>query len=116
MNTQRADETTSRTSILTIGIILLTLATAVIHISLLFPDTLFILNGLGYLALLGAYLFLPRYRGAVRWVLMAYTAVGILAWVMIGEKSWPEGALGYITKGIEVLLILLLWLDGRRAR
>ena len=37
-----------------IGIILTALATALIHFSLLFPDLLFILNGLGYLSLLAA--------------------------------------------------------------
>ena len=43
------------------GVILLTLIAAAIHLSLLFPDTAFILNGLGYLTLLAAlYLPIPR--------------------------------------------------------
>ena len=37
-----------------IGVVLLTLTTAAVHLSLLFPDPAFILNGLGYLALLAA--------------------------------------------------------------
>ena len=41
-----------------IGVVLLTLTTATVHLSLLFPDPAFILNGLGYLALLAA-LYLP---------------------------------------------------------
>lgn len=98
-----------------IGITLLTLATAVIHFTLLFPDLLFILNGLGYLALLAAY-FLPlpvvkENRRLVRWAFMGFAGVSILAWVAIGDKSWPDGALGYITKLIEIALIALLWND-----
>jgi hypothetical protein len=95
------------------GIILLTLATAGIHFSLLFPDFLFILNGLGFLTLLGAY-FLPfdlfqRKHALIRNVFIAFTAITILAWVAIGDKSWPAGMLGYITKVIELALIALLW-------
>ena len=45
---------------LRIGIVVLTLATALIHLQLNFPDPVFILNGLGYLTLLAA-LFCLRY-------------------------------------------------------
>lgn len=45
---------TSAQPLRTLVIVLMTLATAFIHISLLFPDPVFILNGLGYLAFLGA--------------------------------------------------------------
>ena len=48
----------SKFGALQIGIIILTLATALIHVSLLFPNVLFILNALGYLTLLAAF-FLP---------------------------------------------------------
>lgn len=101
-----------------IGIILLTLATALIHFSLLFPDVLFILNGLGYLTLLAAY-FLPiamlqERHNLVRWAYIAFAAVTILAWIAMGEKTWPAGALGYVTKIIEVFLIALLVVDGRQ--
>ena len=100
-----------------IAIILLTLATAGIHISLLFPDVMFTLNGLGYLSLLAAY-FLPmllfrKNHNLVRWVFMGFTLFTILAWVLMGDKSWPGGALGYITKTIEVLLVVTLWSDRR---
>lgn len=98
-----------------IGVILLTLTTALIHFSLLFPDRLFILNGLGYLALLAAYtLPLPIVkdnRGLIRWVFIGYASVTIIAWLVIGDKSWPSGALGYVTKVIELVLIALLNLD-----
>ena len=75
---------------------------------------MFILNGLGYLALLAA-LYLPvaplaRYRGAVRWVLVGYTALTILLWVLIGARS----TIGYVDKVIEVALIALLLLEARR--
>jgi hypothetical protein len=78
---------------------------------------MFILNGLGYLGLLAAY-FLPipfakDNHGLVRWAFIGYTLVTILAWVAIGDKSWPGGALGYIAKTIEVLLIASLWIDSR---
>ena len=43
------------------GIIILTLATTGIHVSLLFPDLLFILNGAGFLVLLAAYILPINY-------------------------------------------------------
>jgi len=102
----------TRLSAVQIGIILAALATALIHFSLLFPNPLFILNGLGYLALLAAY-FLPidiakRYHKLARWAFIAFTFVTIVAWAAIGDKSWPAGSLGYLTKLIEVVLIVLL--------
>jgi hypothetical protein len=109
----------SRLSAVQIGIIILTLTTALIHFSLLFPDILFILNGLGYLALLAAY-FLPidlakNNHNLVRWLFIIFTVVTILAWIAMGDKSWPGGGLGYLTKLIEVALITLLVLDGRQS-
>ncbi len=96
-------------------IILLTLATAGIHLSLLFPDPMFIMNAIGYLVLLAAY-FLPvaffrKYHALVRCVFIGFALVTILAWVLIGDKSWPGGALGYITKAIEFLLVIFLFTD-----
>jgi hypothetical protein len=44
---------------------------------------------------------------------MGFVAVTILAWVAIGDKSWPAGALGYVTKLVELVLIALLWNDRR---
>jgi hypothetical protein len=95
------------------GIILLTIATAGIHISLLFPDVLFILNGLGYLTLLAA-LYLPipalaNYRSWLRWALIGYTALTIILWVIMGSR----GPLAYIDKAIEVVLIVLLFIESR---
>ncbi len=101
---------------LRVSIVLLTLATALIHLQLAFPDPAFILNGLGYLALLAA-LYLPvprlaRYRNIVRWVLIGFTALTILLWILLGART----PIGYIDKAIEIALILLLLLDARRPR
>lgn len=102
---------------LRIGIIVLTAATALIHLYLgLLGFPLFILNGLGYLALL-ATLYLPvpqlaRYHDAARWVLIGYTALTIFLWILVGART----PIGYIDKLIEVALIALLILDTRRTR
>lgn len=99
------------------AIIALTVATAVIHLVLGFSgNTLFILNGLGYLGLLGMlYLpldFLDGYRGIVRWVLIVYTIITI---VLFFAFNWQLGfgPLGLITKAIELVLVVLLFMDTR---
>lgn len=102
--------------VLQVGIVALTLGTALTHISLLFPDVVFILNGLGYLALLGAlYLPLPQlapYRSFARWALIGYTALTIGLWLAIGSRT----TLGYLNKANEALLITLLLLEHIRRR
>lgn len=116
--------TQSRIGALQIGIIILTLAAAFIHLGLAFlsPDPLFtplfILNCLGYLSLMGAY-FLPitifrERHNLVRLAYIAFPAVTILGWIVMGDTSWPSGALGYATKLIEITLIILLVIDGRQ--
>jgi hypothetical protein len=105
---------TTNNGALRAGIAALTLATALIHLQLNFPDPVFILNGLGYLALLVA-LFLPslaRYRRLARWALIGYAALTIFLWILLGART----PIGYIDKIIEVALILLLLLDSRSAR
>ena len=104
-----------------VGIILLTVATAVIHlylstqiIAMGMDGTLFILNGLGYLALLAG-LFLPipivkEYRPVVRILLIVFTLITIFAWVAMGMRNtW-----GFADKAIEIALVVLLWLDRSR--
>ena len=100
------------------GIIVLTLVTAAIHLYLaifqMHNDVLFILNGLGYLGLLGL-LYLPvamisPYRGAVRWALIVFTAVTVVAWMLIGSRD----VLAYVTKVVEVALIALLYMEGQQ--
>ena len=105
-----------------VGIFLLTLATALIHLFLAFTAIpyfglnfgvmLFILNGLGYLGLLAA-LQLPipqlaRSRSAVRWALVAYAALTIVLWIIMAPEY---EIIGYIDKAIEVALIALLITD-----
>lgn len=109
----------SRTSselILQIGVVLLTFGTALIHLTLAFPDPVFILNGLGYLALLAAlYLPIPRlasYRSLTRWTLVGFTALTILLWILFGART----PIGYVDKLIEVALILLLLVESRQSR
>ena len=111
-----ASSSTPANVALRVGVIALTLGTALIHLSLNFPDPGFILNGLGYLALLAA-LYLPvarleRYRSAVRWVLIGYAALTISLWILLGDRTLT----GYTAKAIEAVLILLLLLEARRSR
>ncbi len=111
------DTTPNRFGLLQVGIILLAVGTALIHISLglqadLTTKIMFSLSGAGYLALTAA-LFLPQFRslrGALRWLLMGYTAFIVLAWVVIGRRV----LIAYIDKAIEVALITLLWIEARR--
>ena len=99
-----------------IGIILLTLTTAAIHFTLGQP--LFILNGLGYLALLAAF-YLPwaplqQYHKLIRWAFAGYTLVTIILYfVFNSDGAWQSNTMGLITKGIEVVLLLLLLYDSR---
>ena len=115
----------SRSSVklgLGVGIFLLTLATASIHLFLAFTAIpyfglnfgviLFILNGLGYLGLLAALQSpipqLARFRSAARWALVAFAVLTIvLFFVMAPEYT----IIGYVDKAIEVTLIALLLAD-----
>jgi len=99
------------------GIMLATLATAILHLSL-FPDIGFTLNGLGYLGLLGAY-FLPipffqeRHR-LVWWALVGYTVLTIVLWAILGNLQFVPGtssATGYYAKTAEIILLAFLWAD-----
>lgn len=104
---------------LQIGIIVLTVATALIHLGLNFPDPAFILNGLGYLALVAAlYVPLPR-KGllavlpspaVLRWLLIGFTALTVVLWLIFGART----TIGYVDKLIELALIGLLLLDRRQ--
>ena len=101
--------------IIQIGIIALAVVTGIIHITLKFPDPMFILNGLGYLGLTTALFvplpFLAGRHGLVRYILMGFTLLTILLWVAIGLRT----PLGYITKVIELALLALLWLSPKPA-
>ena len=102
------------------GIILSTLATALLHLSL-FSQMGFdpiVLNGLGYLALLGAY-FLPipffqQRHNLVWWALLGYTILTFVLWILLGDKNFVPGtssAIGYYAKAAELVLIAFLLAD-----
>jgi|WetSurMetagenome_2_1015567.scaffolds.fasta_scaffold643881_1 hypothetical protein len=96
-----------------IGIVILALTTALVHLSLNFVmgqfDPVFTLNGLGYLALLAAlFLDLPFARDnrrLVRFLMIGFAVITIISWIILGDKSWW---VGWVTKAVEVLLIALL--------
>ena len=100
--------------ILLTGVILeLTLATAVIHLTL--GGTLFLLNAAGYLALGATYLLaavlpMPAVR-RLAWLprlgLAAFASVTIVAYLAIG----PYFALGWATKAIELAIVMLVIAD-----
>ena len=100
------------------AIIALTLATAVIHLILGFLSggsfgAVFILNGLGYIVLLVALYFVPQLvaqRSMVRYALLLFTAV---TFILYFAFNWPDiwSPMGLIDKAIELVLIILLWMD-----
>jgi hypothetical protein len=103
-----------------IGIIVPAIATAAIQFSRAAADpeirTLFILNGVGYLALTAMYFAsmppLARYRGIIGWIFIVYTAITIIFYVIWGGMSgdWVM-PLGPLDKVIELVLIALLLMD-----
>ena len=102
---------------LRVGVILLTVGTALIHLYLgLQGFPLFVLNGFGYLGLLAALILpIPRiseYRNLVRWVLVGYTALTILFWILVGARN----SIGYADKVMELVLVVLLIVDARGSR
>ena len=98
-------------------IIALALLTGLIHLFLgaQYGDMLFILNGLGYFALVVALYLLPQLansRSYIRWALLAYAAVTIVAYFIQNPEPLSSG-FGLLTKAIEVILIVLLFLEQR---
>ncbi len=115
------------------GIIIMALITAVLHIAAaldkqLFPDgpdPLFLLNGLGYLGLLGAYLlpiaFFQQKHNLVRQGFMGYAVLTIVAWLVIwvgfsvirdGIPFFSHDSIyGVPAKIVEVILFFLLRAD-----
>jgi hypothetical protein len=119
------------------AIIVLTLITAFLHLAAAFdkqlfpdgPDPLFILNGLGYLGLLGIYFlpisFLQQRHELVRRVYMGYVILTILAWIFIwviqyviiqGTPFFSHDSLyGVPSKIAEVILLFLLSADKSKS-
>ena len=119
------------------AIIILTLITAILHLAAAFdkelfpegPDLLFILNGLGYLGLMGAY-FLPisffqQKHELVRRAYILFAIVTIAAWVFIWVIQYViiqgvpffshDSIYGVPAKISELLLIWFLSQDKRTA-
>lgn len=115
------------------AIIVLVLATAALHFAaaldrILFPDgpdPLFLLNGLGYLGLLGAYFlpipFLQARHKLVWWALVGYIILTIVAWlaiwvginVIVNHVPFfsRDSLYGVPAKLIEITLLFLLRRD-----
>ena len=107
---------TKRFSTLQLGLIVLTVATAVIHLLYgIAGERLLLLNGVGYLALLAA-LLLPiseGYKRPLRFVLAGYTLVTIVAYLVTHPSV---DLVGGVTKLIELGLLLVLALTMRQAK
>ena len=105
------------------GVVALTVLTAVnLHLVLGIgsPEpmfkVLFILNGLGYIVLLAALYFLSPFaanRSLIRWALLGFTAVTVILYFVFNGADAFSSVFGLVDKTIEVLLIILLFLDGR---
>lgn len=119
-----AAETRLRIGPVRIGVILLALATACIHLYLFLIEgflgsgvmlpiyqLLFVGNFLGYVTLVVALYFVPplaRFRPVLRVVLIAMATASIISYFYVGVID----ATGNVAKTIEVLLIALLTVDA----
>ena len=77
--------------------------------------TLFLLNGIGYLALVTA-LYLPalaQYRPITRWLLIIFAALTIAMYFLV--NGFRLNPLGIFDKLVEIALIALLLIEGRQA-
>ncbi len=103
-------------ALLTAAIAGLTLATAYIHLGL--GGLLFTLNGLGFVGLAGLivigaaapFALVEHFSWFPRFALAGYAAMTIAGYLVMG----PYFTLGYIAKGIEVAIIVLLVVDVLR--
>ena len=104
---------------LRIAILVLGLATALVHLYLNIRsgrfDFAFTANGLIYLALLFAFFqpiklsFLAGREKLIHYVFMGFAAITIVAYFIVSDQRFTDG-LGLTTKVIEVLLIVALWM------
>lgn len=94
------------------GILFLGLLSGIIHIGMgVTGDTLLLLNGVGYHALLGV-LFIPAgfladKKQFLRFLLVGYTAITFVGYFVIHPVDGYD-AVGLFTKGVEVALLLCL--------
>ena len=101
-----------------LAIIVFAVATGLIHLVLSSgSDPLFILNGIGFLGLLGLiYLplsFLDPYRSLAAWGLVAFSLITIIAYFVVNPEPFSS-ALGLLTKAIELALIILIVMNKRQ--
>ena len=126
MNQAILPQTRARIAVLQMVIIALVVVTALIHLTrglLIGPPSLrpfpllFYLNFVGYIVLVAALYFVPallRYQRAIRWTLIVYAAITIIAWFLL--TGGRANVLAYIDKPVEIALIVLLLIDDRRSR
>jgi hypothetical protein len=73
-------------------------------------NLLFVANLIGYVVLAVAFWFGARLLGPRRWIIdvvfIVYALLSIMGWVQIGSPN-PQG-LGYLSKALEVALIIAL--------
>lgn len=104
------NRSTTRTVILITGLITALVHLIVLNLRGLSP--LFLLNGLAYLVLLGLFFFNPTIvaerRRLFHFAFMAFTAVTIIAFVLVGD---PANWFGWATKVDEVVLLVALWMN-----
>ncbi|MEP7379679.1 MAG: hypothetical protein ABI725_08990 [Chloroflexota bacterium] len=97
---------------LRIAVVVLTLSTAYIHYTL--GGLLFLANAVGYLVLAAAMVaplgIASRYRWLIRAALIVFTLATIGGWMMFGARIF----LGYLDKGIELVLIAVLFVEMMR--
>lgn len=101
---------------LTAAIVALAMTTSYIHFSL--GGLLFLLNALGYAGLAGLYVIgaaapmpiVARFSWFPRIALAGFAAMTIAGYLVMG----PYFSLGWITKGVEVALIVLIGADVLR--
>ena len=92
---------------------LLALVTGVFHITLGLP--MMVLNGLGFLGLLAAYLFKLSFitipRPSLRWLFMGYTALTIVLYFALRGLEGFTYLPGMLIKLVELALLALLYQD-----
>lgn len=95
--------------LLRVAIVVLTLSTAYIHYTL--GGLMFLMNAVGYLVLAAAMVaplaLASKYRWLIRAALIVFALATIGGWMMFGARIW----LGYLDKGIEIVLIALLFVE-----
>ncbi len=106
--------TTKRFNPFQLGVIGLGVMTGVLHLVIgLGGETLLLLNGLGYLALLAAIYFplgeLDKYNQLLRIGLLGYTVITLVAYFALHTPA-QYSTTGIITKVIEVALLVVLGL------